>query len=177
MSPERKNTSSLLTPEMICSFLETSPDCICVVSPEGVLDYCNPAYLKLFGYGPEELVGLHLNKLPFFSESQSRSILNMFAKVASGSSDEILEYSATRKNGEKIRAETRAAALMKGGELFGVQMVTRDCTLRSRAMEQLKKNIQRIEDMLGGLTDPLLLHRMSAGDTPGKIVFCNQKAA
>jgi len=177
MYPKRKNTPPVLTPEIVNSFLESSTDCICMVSPEGILDYCNPAYKKVFGYRPDELVGLHLNKLPFIAENQACSLKKMLAKLLSGESVEILEYPATRKNGKKIQVETQASALKKDGEPVAAQMVTRDITRRTRTMEELKDNMQKIEDLLDGLTDPLLLHRLTADHAPDKIVFCNQKAA
>jgi len=176
MSPQRKNTPPFLPPEMINSFLENFDDCICLISPEGIVDYCNPAYTKVFGYSPEEIVGLHINKFPFVSKGQKDSLKKLFNKTVSGGSVGILEYPATRKDGEKIRVETQATSLTKDGELSAIQMLTRDITGKVKTGDQHKENNRNIEYLLEGIADPLLLHRLSADNLLGRIVLCNHKA-
>lgn len=136
MSPGKKKSAPTLPPEIIRAYLEASQDCISLLSPKGIIEYCNPAHEKVFGYVPGELTGLRFSKLPFISKKQHASFNKLFARLVSGESLEPIQNSITRKDGERIWVSTGVTALYRDGKLFAIQTVSRDITLHKRVEEE-----------------------------------------
>ena len=65
--PDKKQKVTL-PPDVMEAYLELSKDCIGIYSLDGALEYCNPANLEVFGYGPEDLCGITIKEMPFLQQ-------------------------------------------------------------------------------------------------------------
>jgi len=162
MCPVKKKASTPLIPDLVRTYLDGSPDCISILNPEGILEYCNPAHEKVFGYWPGDMVGLHFSDLPFFTREQAENFINLFAELNSIKRIDPIEVQAIRKDGETIWVETTVAPIEKDGRIFAMQSICRDITERVQTAEQLKKNAANIEQIRFFCTD-LILKMARAG--------------
>ncbi len=177
MATVKKKNRPEIPPEVVSSCLENSMDGICIFSTEGVMEYCNQAQAGMLGYGPGELDGLSIGKLPYLSREQQNRLKGVIRKTVSGESTELIQMPARTKDGRQLQLEVRATTLYDGKKTYGVQLLSRDVGARSGTGKQAEMNGSFIEDFLDGITDPLFIHHFDSGGQPGRIVLCNRMAS
>tara|TARA_B100000678_G_scaffold64418_1_gene52524 strand:- start:8128 stop:11559 length:3432 start_codon:yes stop_codon:yes gene_type:complete len=151
------------------SLLETIVDGVCTIDTAGIIDNCNPAMARMFGYTVDELIGSHVSRL---IPAHARDLLakSHQALVKSSSSSllgQTLQHEGLRKNGEVFTLEVAISELqLDGRKLF--TGVMRDITERKQ-METMKDEF--VSTVNHELRTPLtsifgsldLLRHMSAG--------------
>ncbi len=125
---EREHLFQLIT--------ENAADMIAVIDPNGKRLYNSPAYLKVLGYGPEELAAT--SSMDQIHPDDCARVLEAAEKARSTGRGERLEYRIRHKDGSWRFVESTANAICgPKGETEGLVIVNRDITQRKRAEEKL----------------------------------------
>ena len=119
-------------PDLIETYLEHSRECVSMYNIEGILEYCNPAIFKFFGFKPEELCGLSISEMPFLQKHQLDQVSGLFQLLKSGEEPDPVELELVSKDGRKILVEVETTLLKKDGKPFSIQSITREITERKK---------------------------------------------
>ena len=160
---------------MIQSYLDLLEESVCLYSLDGIVEYCNPAHEKMFGYTADELIGLAYKDLPYLSVEFTKIADGLLEKIHSEGKLEAIENQVKRKDNTNIWIETKVTLLSKENKPFAIQTMTRDITERIEAEQDVLKSATNIKQLLDGLSDPLLIH-LIPDRVPGKILECNNSA-
>ena len=131
---------------------ESSADIIWQVGLDGQVLYASPAAERVFGYRPEEVPTLALER--FFAESDLDRAGEAFAEALSGLEYGLLELEALGKDGAVIPIEVSVTPIVKDGAIVGVQGVARDITERKRAEKALRESQSRVKRKLESVLSP-----------------------
>ena len=137
---------------------ENAADMIAVIDQNGKRLYNSPAYQKILGYGPEELVGT--SSMDQIHPDDRARVEEVSAKATSTGRGEQLEYRIRHKDGSWRFLESTASAIRSSaGASVGLVIVNRDITQRKRAEERLEH--QSFHDSLTDLPNrSLFLDRL-----------------
>ena len=69
-----------------------SPDGIITVNTKGVVNSCNPAFLRLTGYTKKEIIGLHVSELPTMRKREIPKYLKLFGSLLRGYKQKTFEF-------------------------------------------------------------------------------------
>lgn len=122
---------------------ENAVDVIWTVDLNGRFTYISPAVERFFGYTPAEAVGMSIAS--FLKEDDYLRIMEELTRELSKRPEErdkrrIMEMKNLTKDGAWVDVEISVSWLHdEGGEVVGIQGITRDITERRRAEEQRKK--------------------------------------
>jgi two-component system, cell cycle sensor histidine kinase and response regulator CckA len=120
--------------ERFRSMAEQSNDLISLTDDEGRIIYASPQMFKLFGYEPEEAIGLHFSA--FLDEDEVARALEAFRGTVNTGGDTIaLELKAKRKDGSTFCCELNGARFQTEN-LRGSLVNIRDITERLHAEEE-----------------------------------------
>jgi PAS domain S-box-containing protein len=122
--------------------IETTPVGICITNSEGIYEYVNKPYCRLYQYEPEELLGAHFTKVV---PAHDRTRLTNLHEEFMGRRWELRgEWSVLRKDGQEINILADAAYIVDvDGRPKKVTFVV-DITDRKRAEEQLREMVERL---------------------------------
>ncbi len=122
--------------------IETTPVGICITNAEGVYEYVNKPYCRLYQYEPEELLGMHFTKV--VPEHDRTRLTNLHEEFMGRRWELRGEWSVMRKDGEEINILADAAYIIDvDGRPKKVTFVV-DITDRKRAEEQLREMVDRL---------------------------------
>ncbi len=140
---------------------ENAADMIAVIDRNGERLYNSPAYLRILGYGPEELAAT--SSMDQIHPDDRARVQEASAKASSTGRGEQLEYRIRHKDGSWRFLESTASAIRSPqGEAVGLVIVNRDITQRKRAEERLEH--QSFHDSLTDLPNrSLFLDRLQRG--------------
>lgn len=175
MLMSRKESALNIHIDALQSYLDQLGDSVCLYSLDGVVEYCNPAHEQMFGYKADELIGLAPKDLPYLTPEFAKISDSLLAKLTSDGKLETIETQIKRKDKTNIWIETQVTLLKKENKPFAIQTVTRDITERIEAEQDVLETATNIKQLLDGLSDPLLIHRIPDKD-PGTIMECNRSA-
>ncbi|HEX2965466.1 MAG TPA: PAS domain S-box protein [Syntrophorhabdaceae bacterium] len=119
---------------------ETSPIGVGVSSAENILIYANPAYERILGYGPDELLGRKSEDV-YWSPADRKSWLRTLRE------DGVVrdfEVRLRRKDGTPLWVSVNASAIRFGGEP-AVMGTIQNITERKQAEEELRKSRDELE--------------------------------
>lgn len=170
-----KKSTLIFPSDLIQSYLDLLEESVCLYSLDGIVEYCNPAHERMFGYMPGELIGLAYHDLPYLPPDFAKYANRLLEKIKSAGTLETLENQVNRKDNTNIWVETKVTLLKKGNHAFAIQTVSRDITERIRSEQDVLKGATNIKQLLDGLSDPLLIH-MIPDKGQGKILECNKSA-
>jgi len=152
--PGRKQIVKL-PPDVMEAYLDLSKDCIAICNIDGRLEYCNPANKEVFGYGPEDLCGLHFSELPFLLNNQSREVKKLFKAVIESGEIDPVEIQVQRRDGQKIWIEVNTTLLKREGKAFALQTVSRDISGRKK-QEAALLEYRNFEQLLSGISSKFI---------------------
>ena len=125
------------TPSYLREIFLHSPDCLKVVSAEGILLQMNPAGLRMLDAHSSAQV-LNRSILNVVAEEDRPAFHNLHRRVMRGE-DGVLEFSIISLNGTRRRLETRATPLRDAaGKIIALLGITRDITERKRAEREAR---------------------------------------
>jgi PAS domain S-box-containing protein len=112
--------------------VEQSPSSIVITDPEGVVEYVNPKFTELTGYGAEEVQGRNLREMDELSEE-------LWGRFAQGEEWQG-ELEGTRKNGERYFEATSISPVFdEQGKIRNVIAVKEDITERKRNAREIEQ--------------------------------------
>jgi diguanylate cyclase (GGDEF)-like protein/PAS domain S-box-containing protein len=122
------------------SVVENSSENVTRVDPDGTLRYASPAFERMLGYAPEEVVGkmnvldhVHPEDLPHVLEKTEKAL------SAGGVATNRAEYRFRHKDGSWRWVESAGTYLLDDPHVKGVVVQTRDITERKRTEEALRE--------------------------------------
>ncbi len=112
----------------------------------GCVIYVNPAFCKMTGFSPEELVGA-TPPMPYWAPEQLEESYAMHQTVLAGEApDDGFEMTFMRKNGERFHALVYEAKLIDGnGKHTGWMASVLDITERKRAEELARQQQEQLQ--------------------------------
>ena len=115
---------------------------------EGKIVYANDQFLKIFGYGREEIEGLILEDYvaPEYHETLR---LRHNKRINGEKVPDVFEFIGVRCDGERIWVEVRVSRVTENGKVVGTQSAVRDITKSKNAehlRQQTEANLRAIFD-------------------------------
>src|SRR5208337_4419218 len=118
---------------------ENAADMIALVDSDGRRLYNSPAYLKVLGYSPEDLVAT--SSIEQIHPDDRPRVLKAAEKARLGGPGERMEYRVRHKDGSWRTLESTASPVRNAnGQTDKLVIVNRDITERKRAEEMLAHN-------------------------------------
>jgi len=145
---ERKKAEEML--KLFLQATETSVDGIAMGNLEGRITYANEAFVKMFGYSKEELIGKEIASI--HSEDQKPILAK--ALEATLKSGWIGELVGQRKNGELFPVAISTSRVTDDeGKVIADMAVHRDITERKRAEEVLRESGEKLQYIIDNACD------------------------
>jgi diguanylate cyclase (GGDEF)-like protein/PAS domain S-box-containing protein len=150
------------------SVLENSSEIMKVVDLDGTLRYANPAFERVLGHDPEEVVGT-MNVLDFVHPDDLPRVLEETRKAVDegGVATNKVEYRFRHADGSYKWVESVGTYLPEGMSVWGVVVTVRDVTKRKESEERLRFQ-SRLLDAVG--------QAVVATDVGGKVIYWNHGA-
>jgi diguanylate cyclase (GGDEF)-like protein/PAS domain S-box-containing protein len=151
------------------SVLENSSEIMKIVDLDGTLRYANPAFGRVFGYEPDEVVGT-MNVLDFVHENDLQRVLDETEKAVNegGTATNKVEYRFRHADGSYKWVES-VGTYLPGDDsaVWGVVITVRDITKRKESEERLRFQ-SRLLDAVG--------QAVVATDVGRKVIYWNHGA-
>ena len=164
---ERKQMEEMLrkSEEKLRTYLESSPDLICVIDLKGTVLYINRAAERITGYSSEELLGKRFLELPILPPEYLSRPPKLLELNQSGEPAEPSELELVRKNGSRIFIEISYLPIgsrTEGGktEIIGI---ARDVTERKQIEKALRQSEERFRNVLDNSLDMIYSMNLQTG--------------
>ncbi|QKQ24938.1 PAS domain S-box protein [Candidatus Reidiella endopervernicosa] len=147
------------------SLFRDIPDAMVYANPDRVVQMCNPALTRVFGYQADEVVG---EKTSILYESEAEFIRQGEQRLNLSATESRLPYEVAyqRKDGDVFPGETVGTAIKnQQGETIGYIGVIRDITDRKEAEQSLKVFRQVFDTSKQGI---------GIADRDGKLIYINK---
>jgi diguanylate cyclase (GGDEF)-like protein/PAS domain S-box-containing protein len=142
--------------ELLQRAVEAAEHGIYITSPDGVLEYVNPAFCAITGYAEEELLGKRMSVLRS-GEMDSEYYRRMWSSISRGSSwqEEIVNR---RKNGDLYWAfQIIAPVTDRDGEVIRYVGIQNDTTEARALREERDQALAELDGVFSGSQDALFL--------------------
>ena len=144
--------------ERLRAILDAAVDGIITIDERGTIETVNPAAVRIFGYGPEEIIGRNVRMLmpePYHSEHDGylKRYLETGERRIIGIGREV---EGLRKDGTAFPIELAVSEVYAGGRRIFTGIV-RDITDRKRIEEELRASEERFSRAFRGSPDALLM--------------------
>lgn len=135
--------------ERLRVIVDTEPECVKVISPDGTLQEMNPAGLAMIeADDPGQVIGKSL--LGLISPEHREAFSSLTERVARGESGS-LEFEIVGMKGTHRWLETRAVPMLVGRDEPLILGVARDITERRQAQEELERTADQRRALLDAL--------------------------
>ena len=126
--------------QRLAAVVETSPDAIVSLTPDGVVLGWNPSAERIYGHAAREVVGRSLLSLPAEPEDQRAVLRAILARAAVGEAVRGFEIRRASRNGSALDVSLTVTP-MRGadGRVATVALVGQDITERKRAQEVARR--------------------------------------
>jgi PAS domain S-box-containing protein len=149
---DRKIAEQTLTQreQYLRAVIETTPECVKIVAPDGALKYMNPAGRKIFG-APEgaELIGTSVYDL--IAPESRAAYIAMHDSVCRGRK-ESLEFDITGFGGDRRHMQTQAVPLQNADGTIDHLAITRDVTERRIVELALRESEERFRTLADNIS-------------------------
>ncbi|MFQ3597083.1 MAG: ATP-binding protein [Chloroherpetonaceae bacterium] len=146
------------------TIIDSTPLGICITNEDGIFEYVNDAYCRIYGYAPEELIGSHFTKIvnpdkvQFWRDLHDK-YMRMTGEEIRGYSDIRTEWIVRHKDGKPITILADAARITR--EDGKHQKVT--FVMNISEMAKLRENLRQSEMQLMQAEKMSSLGQMVAG--------------
>ena len=147
---------------------ERSFDIIITVDQEEICTYVSPSVERVLGYKPEEIIGKHFQVL--FPENMIKKVERVYNTLIQGKEIEEVNFEVLRKDRRKAIIEVNGSPIIKDDKIIGVQIHSRDITLRKLEEEMIEKEknkLQKYIDIAGII--------LKIVDKDGKVSLINNR--
>ncbi|MCP8968990.1 PAS domain S-box protein [Ectobacillus ponti] len=130
ITPRKRAEASLKArTQQLESFIENNADAILVLDLQGTILQVNPAFERIFGWRKEEMVGIHLHKLPTIPPEQEEEMKDLEASVREGHLLSGVETRRMRKDGTLLDVILTLSPIQdEKGDIDGWSASIRDIT-------------------------------------------------
>jgi PAS domain S-box-containing protein len=151
----------------LAAIVASSDDAIVAKDLDGVIQSCNAAAERLFGYASSELIGQSVRILiPSDRQSEEDDIL---ARIRRGERVDHFETVRLAKDGQPIEISLTVSPIRDAsGTIVGVSKVARDITERKRAAAALAAQQEWFRVTLSSIGDGII-----ASDPQGHVTYMN----
>ncbi len=134
---ERKQTERQLENRtmFLNSLINNDPVAIAAIEESGLVQMCNPAFEKLFGYGQPEILGRSLADLVIDADHRAEATANV-QQIFEGRPVNTVTR-RMRSDGSLVDVDLAAVPLITEGRVTGTLVLYQDITERKRAAETL----------------------------------------
>jgi PAS domain S-box-containing protein len=160
-------SEAALAQAYLAAIVESSDDAIIAKNLDGIIQSCNAAAERLFGYTPSELVGQSVRILiPPDRQTEEDDIL---ACIRRGERVDHFETVRLTKGGRPIEISlTVSPVLAASGAIIGVSKIARDISERKRAAAALAAQQEWFRVTLASIGDGII-----ASDAEGRVTYMN----
>lgn len=133
------------------AILEASADPVVVYDAKGAATFVNPAFTRVFGWGPEEVLG---RRIPFVPADQSNIAQEIIAKLYAHQETPALETKRRTKDGRLLDVVISAAGIPgDSGQITGMVVNLTDITQTKKLEAQLRhaQKMEAIGTLSGGI--------------------------
>lgn len=138
------------------ALFEKSPNGIHLIGTKGAMAKkivsANPAFFKMLGYSPEEIIGMPVEK--FMVSNQNQNNIYMHIEDLMAGQTIIHEMEFRHKNGKIFPVEITYSIISFGDELY-ILGIDRDITEIKQAQQQLQENIHFLSTLLETIPLPV----------------------
>lgn len=142
---ERKSAESALreSEERYRAIWDNFPVGICLSDRDGIYQYVNPAYCRMYGYSKEELIGKPPDGLVFAPADRNERKKYYNQRFDTRKVQPLREYQFHRKTGESIWVQVSSDFIMQNGEPVYLISMNVDITKRKSVEAALISSEQR----------------------------------
>jgi PAS domain S-box-containing protein len=135
------------------ALVENSPVALLALDPAHRVQIANPAFLRLFGYSAEELLGRNPDELISPEDAELRNEAGDFTRQCLSGHSIRTTTTRRRKDGTLIDVELYGVPLLEGGRLIGVYALYQDLTEQKQLSEQLRQaqKMEAVGRLAGGI--------------------------
>ncbi|HLE56892.1 MAG TPA: PAS domain S-box protein, partial [Rhodothermia bacterium] len=128
------------------AIVDTAADGILTIDGDGIVESCNQAAQRLFGFEPAEAIGRHIDTLIAGMNGEAAGGLyeGLPTRIVSTSTSEMAEFVALKKDGTTFPVEVATSKLRLDDQPLFTAIV-RDLTNRKRAERALLRYNERLE--------------------------------
>jgi PAS domain S-box-containing protein len=135
--------------ELVKLLVDSTPGAMYGMDREGICTFCNPAGVRLFGYGDaSEILGQPIHELVHHTRADGsrypRDECPIFRGFKEGKDSHVLEDSFWRKDGSSFPVEYSSRQIRREGKLIGAVVTFLDITERKR-QEMEERHSQKLE--------------------------------
>ncbi|HWK10736.1 MAG TPA: PAS domain S-box protein, partial [Vicinamibacterales bacterium] len=154
----------------LAAIVESSDDAILSKDLNGIIQTCNAAGERLFGYAPGELIGQPVRiLLPPDRQSEEDDIL---ARIRRGERVDHFETVRLRKDGQPLDISLTVSPVRDAaGQIIGASKIARDITEQKRLARELEAQREWFRVTLGSIGDAVI-----ASDPDGRVTYLNEPA-
>jgi PAS domain S-box-containing protein len=166
----RIRTSEDRANSYLAAIVQSTDDAILSKNLDGIIEKCNPACERIFGYSESELVGRPVTVLiPPELQYEEPDIL---ARLRRGERIEHFETVRVTKEGKRVDvALTISPVRDSSGRIIGVSKTVRDITEAKRAARELAAQQAWFRVTLASIGDAVI-----ASDAEGNVIYLNPAA-
>jgi diguanylate cyclase (GGDEF)-like protein/PAS domain S-box-containing protein len=149
----QKNTMERQGAQRFQALIQSSSDVISILGLDGRIRFQSPATRSVFGYDPEQSIGLDIGEL--VHPEDAASVTSTFREVAAGGGPSLVcECRIRHADGSWRNTETRMSNLLDEPAVEGIVLNTRDISDRQTLEAELRH--QAFHDSLTGLANRTL---------------------
>ena len=137
--------------------LNSTAEAIYGLDLEGDCTFCNPACLRLLGYGvPKDLLGKNMHDLMHHTRADgstySKQDCEIYVAVREGRASHVTHEVLWRADGTSFQAEYWSYPMYKTGELVGAVVTFLDISDRKRAEQALRQSEEKYRELFENAT-------------------------
>ena len=152
--------------ERFRTLVETSPDMIWEIDPEGKFRYISPTVKTIMGYSPEEIAGKHI--LSLVAEEGKAQALQKIRDHTAGKNEGPFIVPARHRDGHELAIEIRSSRVTdRSGKIAGFRGVAQDITEYMNAQKSLRESEERYRTLVEELPDFVIVYR------DGELLYVN----
>jgi PAS domain S-box-containing protein len=158
------------TASHLAAVVEHSGDAIFTKNLDGIIQTWNPSAERLFGYGPEEIVGKSVTVL--FPADRLNEEDHIIGRLRQGQTIERLETIRVSKDGRHLPVAVSVSPLKNAhGEIVGASKIIHDISDIVTAREALVREKELLATTLASIGDAVIVT-----DAQGRVMYVNAEA-
>src|SRR5215207_6977702 len=138
---------------------EDAADAMVISDPNGIVLAANRAYYRLYGYGPDQILGQHF-AIIFPAAGRPQAVELSRAVFPAAEVPPLFESTIQRADGTELVVETRISFLYAGEQRVAMQSIIRDITAH-KAVERAAERLARLQRLTANLADALTVARVA----------------